>query len=548
MPGLLLSLNEDVLFMIFSLLITPEALAVACCSRAAYRLAIPHLFFKIRANGKSPPIDDQPRPVKICSLLLTCEPGSQVPRVHYLRQFSIHAGPFWPQEFSPLFANILLQAVNLRYLLVDNLERFIQREPRFGEAIGAMSRLEELALFGMGTVAATSLPTMLHSCKLTQLRLEFLRGGFDLDSILSTLASVRSLNTLRLSLPRIFSVSETPSVDFKPPSVPHLRLSCSPSLYYSVTSRFPALITFTAKTRFKSLNITSVPAVTVAPLGGRWPALRKLTFNSRTFLPSEFVQHTENIPKVVISSPVSSGSAFVKFIPLFQAARPVALELETSSATPSPEDMSLWADLCRAAPQLRSLRVEMHLSDLQTNFDDFVTPLLDALSSIALLHLSLLLRFRPVIDLVEMEWITAARTGELRRLDTLHALPPVIANRLPTLLVLRLEPFSPSLFTMSEVMRGWNMPLIRPDLTDIMDAEARGTDASPELSKLRTLRNECIRDQRWWWIGEDTSGHRRPDEMWREDGRRARTIIGSPTFDAQKSLAGFFTEKIRFES
>ncbi|KAH9921228.1 uncharacterized protein BXZ73DRAFT_104517 [Epithele typhae] len=541
MPPLLLSLNEDVLFLIFSLLKAPEALVVACCSKAAYRLAISQVFFDIHVKGRSPPIEDQPWSAKICSLLLSCEPVSQVPRVYYLRRFSLSFAPL-PQEFAPLFTDFLFKAVNPQFLLIHRAERFIQRDSRFGEAIGALSRLEELALVGMKAVATTSLPVMLLSQRLTDLHLEFGQDDLDLDFVICTLVSLPLLDVLHLSLPQSFSEFESTSKDLKLPQVHRLHLSCPPSAYYAVTARFSALVALDADLYFWCDGPVTGPAA-----GSGWPALRKLTYvNPPPHVRVNSAGHMQNIRDFL----VGPSSSVPKFTPVLHAVRPIVVEFETS-AYRLLDHPSFWPDLCRAAPQLRSLRVTIHpVADELHCMLPFVAPMLDALSSISLLHLSLLLPFPPRLSPSGMHIVTSVRKMELRRLNALRALPRlVITNALPSLLVLHIGPYTPRLFTLSEVILNLSHGAqIRPKVLEALEAEERGiTDACPELEQLRKLKREMrVRDERWWWVGEGGGGGRTLDEMWREDGERACEICGS-SFDATTSLEGFFTEKRRYQ-
>ncbi|KAH9921214.1 uncharacterized protein BXZ73DRAFT_104502 [Epithele typhae] len=541
MPPLLLSLNEDVLFLIFSLLKAPEALAVACCSKAAYRLAISQVFFDIHAKGSSPPIEDQPRLAKVCSLLLSCEPVSQVPRVHYLRRFTLDCEPSWPQDFAPLFTDFLFKAVNLQFLLISYVEEFIRGDSRLGEAIGALSRLEELALHGMEAVATASLPVMLLGQKLTDLHLEFGQDDLDLDFVIRTLASLPLLDVLHLFLPESFSQFESTSKDLKLPQVHRLHLSCPPSAYCAVTARFSALVALDADLYFWRDGPVTGPAA-----GSGWPALQKLTcVNPPPHVRVDSAGHMHNVRDLL----VGPSSSVPKFTPVLHAARPVVVEFETS-AFRLVDHPSFWPDLCRAAPQLRSLRVTIHpVADELHCMLPFVAPMLDALSSISLLHLSLLLPFPPRLSPSGMHIVTSVRKMELRRLNALRALPRLVTtNALPSLRVLHIGPYTPRLFTLNEVILNLSHGAqIRPKVLEALEAEERGaTDACPELEQLRKLKREMrVRDERWWWVGEDGGGGRTLDEMWREDGERACGIICGSSFNANTSFEGFFTEKRR---
>ncbi|KAH9919747.1 uncharacterized protein BXZ73DRAFT_80266 [Epithele typhae] len=220
--------------------------------------------------------------------------------------------------------------------------------------------------------------------------------------------------------------------------------------------------------------------------------------------------------------------------------RPFALELQTNPVLSEPEHV--WKSLYGAVPHLRSLEVTVEKCIVH----DYVDSLLHALQDWPLLHLTL--HFPPPTHIWSAESVAEAddrRAAELRRVEALLPLPLGSCGR-PSLRLLALRSCLPAFSGLdSPQARGLATEPARED-----DVERRWDPTSefvrPALRRLRELREEVPRDERWWWV-EGEGAARRPVEIWREDGERARDLIQRADFDAARTLdAGMTSTTSRF--
>ncbi|KAH9913141.1 uncharacterized protein BXZ73DRAFT_107016 [Epithele typhae] len=143
---------------------------------------------------------------------------------------------------------------------------------------------------------------------------------------------------------------------------------------------------------------------------------------------------------------------------------------------------------------------------------------------------------------------------EVRRVEALRPLPLRLAQAVPTLRVLALSSCRPGSTGSTRSRHGARVECRTSRRRSSRSSRGgrRGGQwgptsefVDPGVRRMRELRAEIARDERWWWI-EAEGAARRPMEIWREDGERARALIERVDFEA-RSLDGFFSDKCRYE-
>ncbi|KAH9906591.1 uncharacterized protein BXZ73DRAFT_110453 [Epithele typhae] len=549
-PISLLSLYDDVLLAIFSFLDRDDALAISSTSRHAYSLAISRVFANVCWDRDLGVDDKDASEARALSRYMCApEPFSQVPRIQHLRHFTLHH--FCDVDVPPL-REILSQAFNLSTIEIHIFEFFVHQDRLLVDAIGAMHNLEQARLIDVGPETVAALPEILSSRHLTLLTLEFDEmyfesGDIDLAALVSGLSSMQSLHTLAL-------------VSYIIPS--------------GIIPLCPNTITLSLQ-----LNAKGERPVTLSMADeDRWPTgLMRLDVPSPTFIPWTTAGRIGRVGTLAYgaSTPISSPAGFYDSIQLLSAVRPTALELHTTPTMVDPG--RVWNMLWRAAPVLRSLEIVVapgecdlrqytvrHVlaappSPLFSPTTDpprrTQEPLLAALrsKSFALVHLSL--HFPPIPLYYHASGVAEVdgwRATESRRVEALRPLPLRIVEAVPTLRVLSLSSCLPG-STIFDARCGRHEDFdleIMAELARENAIEQRwgptSEFVSPGLRRLRELRVEIPRDERWWWVGGDGAA-RTPVEIWREAGERARELIERRDFDPATSLDGFYSAKYRYE-
>ncbi|KAH9919755.1 uncharacterized protein BXZ73DRAFT_104861 [Epithele typhae] len=537
----LLSLNDDVLIEIFSLLDCKEALATSYTSKHAYRLAISHAFTSLRWSRdkyRSVPENDSSEAYALWEYMRAPEPLSQVPRVQHLQHFTTG---FFERADVPLLHEFLSHASNLRTIELWNFESFVEEDKEsLSRAIGTMRYLKQASLVIIAFETISLLPAMFSSSKIASLTLH-LTDSYDepyhtpeLATLISVLASIPSVQTFTVDfshvsvLPNAF---RTP--DESLPSIRHLSLTCSLAVATSFVTLCPNLLTL-------SLWLQGKDPILSVGVGDRWPTgLKELSIQSpHSIVTKDTARRIGHVDHVSLGDTLVSlsGPGVLDFLPLLEATRPFALTLQMSPVLNEPEHV--WKSLCIAAPHLRSLEVTAE----GCNVRDYVDSLLPALKASAIFHIALHFPapthpfFAP-----SMSEIEDLRATEVRRVEALLSLPPRLVAAAPSLQLVALSSCMP-----------------RPESNNFVNLQARAELARgdederwwgptsefvrPALGRLRELREEVPRDERWWWV-EGEGAARRPVEIWREDGERARVLIERADFDAARSFDGFYSAK-----
>ncbi|KAH9919780.1 uncharacterized protein BXZ73DRAFT_80296 [Epithele typhae] len=512
----LLSLHDDVLLVIFSLLGRNDALATSSTSR---------LFANVYWD-RDIEVDkgDASEARALSRYMRAPEPYSKVPRVQHLRNFTLHH--FCDVDVPPL-RKLLSQATNLRTIDIHNFEHFVHQDRLLVEAIGAMHKLEQASLINIGPETVASLSKMLSSRYLTSLTLKLddasfsLRpGDMDIEKLISGLASMQSLHTLSLfsyfvqtdplRLPNAFQTIL--------PSIRHLSFCCYLQTPLGIITLCPNVTTL-------YLRLIAGPGERPVTLRiaeeDRWPTgLKRLDVPSPAVIPA--ARRVGRVDSLALGeiSPISDTDDLSEFLQLLVAVRPTAVKLHTTPTIADPD--RVWGTLCGVAPGLRSLDIVVTCGECDV---------------------------REYVDDPVDSW----RATEARRVEALRPLPPQIVEALPTLRVLALSSCLPGRQASTPDERA---PARGPRRGGDGSARARkrcgaavGTDSefvSPALRRLRELRTEIPRDERWWWVEGDGAA-RTPVEIWREDGEKARELIKDASLDPARSLDGFYSARCRYE-
>ncbi|KAH9919761.1 uncharacterized protein BXZ73DRAFT_80276 [Epithele typhae] len=542
----LLSLNDDVLFEIFSLLSGREALAVASTSKRAYRFAIYRVFASVEWTRESNENDGSSEADAFWAYMRAPEPVSQIPRVRHLRHLVL--GEFALDDIPSLCA-ILFQAPNLRTIDLCLLEHHLDD---FIPALGALHLLEKACLSCIDPRTIPALPAMFSSSKLSSLTLNFgeyywglPKDDVDLTALVSFLASMPNIQTLSIDIDNVLAVLPNTcrppkSSRLSLPSVRHLSLLCEPQVLESIVPLCPNLVTLSL---FLYCEDDRPVTFSIAADDRRPVVLKELKL-SHVKIAEDTLRRMGHVHSLVVGGlgRSLSSSEFHDLPPLLEAVQPFALHL----LTPEPaltEPERTWRPLVDAARQLRSLEVTVKGHASPANVHDYLDPLLAALQSSSLVHLTL--DFPPAFQ----AWRTAAsmaavdglREAEVRRVDALLALPPALARAVPSLRLLALHSCRPETTGFDNAReRGERMgtrdfpPELAAELAWEDDVERLWGPTSvcvrPALRRLNELRKEVPRDERWWWI-EGEGATRTPVEIWREDGERGREIVRRADFN-----------------
>ncbi len=387
----LLSLNDDVLFLVFSLLHGQDALHTCMTCKRAYYLAIPQVASSVQCWY---PV----RLRQLCNYYLSSDPFTGAPRARYLENLTIHATTFEPErhvadsqdlnsdhvddldlEFvgtdfaqAHLLGDLLVAAQSIRELSLDRFHPLVRNQPKIPLALSTMNQLVHvrLAMIGDGTLDALQ-----HLRNPKRLTLSYHTPYDDpldepktLPPLLAALASFTNLHTLKLwnfTPPHPDDAVALPLL----PSVRYLRLSESSVPALDMVQLCPNLCTLV-------FSVDSDEGDVVASYGPRWRPLRRLMLAS----PEVAVCVVDRLSTVHLlqvsgtlwikdNSPPEDGDALSQFLELLRVASPVGLYasmwLDVDGFS-SP----FWKDVQSCAPRLRSLELQLHYSVVLGGEDD----------------------------------------------------------------------------------------------------------------------------------------------------------------------------------
>ncbi|OBZ72549.1 hypothetical protein A0H81_07429 [Grifola frondosa] len=222
----LLLLKDDILLQLITYLSPLEALHLSLTTREIYPLAILQVPTVVQCFTTA-------KLAKVLSYMLADIPN----RARRLRDFEITRGAL-QIELVPLVGALFQQAVNLRRVSIDPLADFIEHDPRIGEAISALARLESLEVYEMHEDEAIAVVKQLCSSP-RRLFLSDLERDDAFPLIFSILPSFTRLQHLELSSFGIEGCTSGPLTSpIYMPSVRYLRIFSSVVPWISTSIRF----------------------------------------------------------------------------------------------------------------------------------------------------------------------------------------------------------------------------------------------------------------------------------------------------------------------
>ncbi|KAM5539232.1 hypothetical protein V8D89_007105 [Ganoderma adspersum] len=539
----LLSLNDDVLLLIFSLLHGQDALHTCLTCKRAYLLAIPQL-----ASSAQCWTPDRLR--WLCDYYLSSYPFTGAPRVKYLESLTIHATTFEPERVASdsqestldnvddlelelvgtdfcqahLLGDLLDGAQSIRELSLDRFHSLVRKEPRISLAIAAMNQLAHvrLAMVGDGTLDALQ-----HLRNPKRLTLSYHTPYDDpldepktLPPLLTALAAFLNLHTLKLwnfTPPHPDDAVALPLL----PSVRYLRLSQSSVPALDMVQLCPNLSTLV-------FSVDSEEGDVVASFGPRWPPLRRLMLAS----PEAAVCVVDRLSAVRllqvsgtlrIVDTREDGDAVSQFLELLRVASPIglyaSLRVETGGFS-----APFWKDVRACAPRLRSLELQLSYSAVRRDGDgdDWLARLLaDALRNIhGLLLLKILVpQILPLLTVIipgmadddgqNTRMRQAIKRREMERVRAVAALPRPLVDAIPSLRYLAVADMAA------------NHAVVDDPADGASGSSERGGGVY-EWDEMREV--EGIEKQVWWKVVEE-DGKRVLREISEDEGERAQRVI-----------------------
>ncbi|OBZ65646.1 hypothetical protein A0H81_14269 [Grifola frondosa] len=262
MPANLLSLNDDILLLVVSYLSQPEALRFSLTAKEVYPIAI-------RQMPTIAGCQNAQHLTKIHAYMLSDIPN----RAHRLVDLAIAHHRVESPATAILVKDLLAEAVNLRKLLLEPFTSLLNLEPRVGDALAALQRLQYIWLIEIWNEHCLStFPRMRSNPSRVQLT-ENHNWGY--STFFSCLASFTNLRTLRFADVVEFSSESEPEPSgswTKVPQVQCLILSDCVVPWSNFVDSLPNV---------RSVEIKEVtPAIEI----GRkfWPDLRRLMLHEST--------------------------------------------------------------------------------------------------------------------------------------------------------------------------------------------------------------------------------------------------------------------------
>ncbi|GBE89991.1 hypothetical protein SCP_1800130 [Sparassis crispa] len=145
----LLSLNDDALFLIASLLDPLDALRLSETSQHLYLIALPQALSAVTLMTHR-------QLSAFCKYMLK----SSSTRMHLLRELAIVLPDGDFSDVAPLLADVLEQALGLRSIIMHHTNSFIKAAPRIGDALVALEGLTDLRLLGARELVVEMLPRL----------------------------------------------------------------------------------------------------------------------------------------------------------------------------------------------------------------------------------------------------------------------------------------------------------------------------------------------------------------------------------------------------
>lgn len=353
----LLSLNDDALLCIFSLLYGKEALGIALTSKRLHDLAIP----RVAAVAKCASPNDFP---PLCVYMLQ----SPQPRARHLEILDIRLVSFHgPQEakmpYDHRIINLLEAARNLRQLALSCRPRGLDVGSRIWDALVTMRNLTDLHLGYVDGHALALLPML--SGSLRHLKLWYsirpAQSTSTDDALLCALATHTRLQRLELMG---FAPSEPfAHADTQYTSLRHLVLTKGNALSLQLPDHFPQLTTLAVSVRGPTFTDPHVATAS------RWPPLKTLLIQST--LDRDIQNRIGRVDKLVLQqsmqpgeldAPLASQGALTGMA-ILRAASPVYLSL---SVYLSLALMDVLAHVLADLPRLRMLDLQRVASSQNT--------------------------------------------------------------------------------------------------------------------------------------------------------------------------------------
>ncbi|KAH9921176.1 uncharacterized protein BXZ73DRAFT_104463 [Epithele typhae] len=492
-----------------------------------------------------------------------------VPRRRYVRSLTVSCDLSENEyEIARSLVEVLPSFLNLRSLQCDYSSGLIEQYPRLVECIPNLVQLTEIELQEFFRATLPSLPAILAAPNLTTVTLWFAQDPEDVESwdvsqafaLLSTLAALPSLFALSLTCPDIDIPPRSTTMRIIPmlSSLRHMiidNLICNATA--NIVAYCPNLTTlkidwhvdYQEDSDQEDSDLAHLPPLTEDV----WPSIHEL--DCCIPLPSSCTGRFGRASKVTMH--YAHLYNHKHFLSILSETRPSCLRLIDTVYHFDSERGQInhaWKRLAKTLPQLRSLLLWLRDSSLT---EDFVNVLLDVLRPLPLTHFSFRVNTPKTYGPLSMAGVNRCRTQEVRRVDTLRALPDALPRALPHLRVFSLGPCK-------TVLREWDRRSGRPEefwkyLKPDVCAAIQAQDAVDEewgemsaqvdehLRELRRREDETagLRNERWWWV-EGEGEERRAIEIWKEKGEWARDVIEGEDFQPG-DLTGMFRDSWRYE-
>ncbi|KAH9910177.1 uncharacterized protein BXZ73DRAFT_109408 [Epithele typhae] len=569
-----LSIDDDVLLLIISLLSHKDARAVACMSKYAYCLATPSTL-----HDASYPYNRRESETSRWEYILGDDKYLGVPRRRYLRALGVWTYPKDETEMASLL-EALPSFSNLRSLHCGHSSRLIEQHPRFVEGIPNLVRLTEIELQEFFSTTLPSLSAVLAAPHLTNVTLSLPEDPEDNEywdvsqgfALLTTLAALPSLSTLSLICPAIGIPPRSTTMRTIPmlSSLRHMFIKLLVSeASANIVAYCPNLITLELGC-WETQGVYEMKEDHLAHLSlltkDIWPSIHELDCSMPWS--TSFTDCLGRARKVTIHD--RHLDHHEDYLPILSKTLPSCLHLMylkwgNLEWWPSMDQFETehdlvkyaWKEVANTLPQLRSLVLGLYDTALN---GDFMSMLLDALLPLPLTYLSLQFNapYTPLMSKhTAMAHANEMRAAEVLRVDTLRALPDALLRALPHVRVFSLLGCK-AILNFTDLRSGRSEPFwedVKPDFDTAIQAQdavdEEWGETSPQVDEhLRELRRRAdetagLRNERWWWV-EGEGEERRAIEIWKEKGEWARDVIESVDFQPG-DLTGMFSDSWRYD-
>lgn len=388
----LLSLDDDVLFIICSLLIRQDACSFSLVSQRARQVA----FRRTLSSAQSYGFDQLPR---LTRYMLSSERGTDLQLARYLEELTIENSTFQVREdtkeilddrlfwlyrrrndFSQanLLRDLLASAPNLRTLSFKRFQPCLEQCPSLGAAIISLRKLASLSLYTIDDNTLVFLKAMSTRVQIGTLTLAYGHPGSNytiaeqsitLDPLLDALRLFSHLNTLSLShfTPSHGIESLARFIPSSFPSIRHLRLSEASPAALDLVERCPNLTTLDFSLPRDNDDWTP-------RFGSQWPSLRQVTVRYPPDL-NYFVNRLSTVDILQVSdhealrgppypNAIFHDDSIMELLPHLFAINPISLyfSLEYSprgDAATVIVNTPLWEQIAHSSPRLRSFELQL---------------------------------------------------------------------------------------------------------------------------------------------------------------------------------------------